>query len=258
METLPLNKKNRLKIASAFKAHNRVDVTIDAVIEGQMGSVLVDDPEQPGLFVINTFPFLFIAGDVHSPAGQTYLKELPVYALIMSSSPGWVEEGQALYGDRWRDMPRYSTKSESISIPALTEIIRQSAIKDQIKPIDFELAKKLYAQEDFFVDLSNYESPSDFIDRGLGYVLLDGDQVVGAAYAALVCSKGIEVSIYVEEKYRRKGAAITMAANLLRDSLERGLDPHWDAANPESLALALKLGYKFAGEYSAYYINAEQ
>lgn len=62
------------------------------------------------------------------------------------------------------------------------------------------------------------------------------------------------MSLYVQDKYRRQGMATALAARLLCWCLERGLEAHWDAANPESCALALKLGYQPLGSYLAYYL----
>ena len=56
-----------------------------------------------------------------------------------------------------------------------------------------------------YVDLADFDSPDDFVARGLGFVALDGERVMGAAYSSLVCNRGIEVSLYVDEPYRRGG-----------------------------------------------------
>jgi GNAT superfamily N-acetyltransferase len=87
----------------------------------------------------------------------------------------------------------------------------------------------------------------------MGFAVMDGDEILGAAYSSLVCSKGIEVSIYVEKKYRRQGVARALGSRLLLECLRRNLRPNWDAANPESCRLALKLGYVFTEFYEAYF-----
>ena len=64
METeLVLNKANRIKLARAFKYVKRVDCSIDCVVEGQMGKVFVDDPNEPRVFRIQVGPFCYFAGD---------------------------------------------------------------------------------------------------------------------------------------------------------------------------------------------------
>lgn len=76
---------------------------------------------------------------------------------------------------------------------------------------------------------------------------------MGVAYSSLVCSQGIEVSIYVEEAYRRQGVATALGSRLLLECLTYNLRPNWDAANPESVKLAKKLGYLYLESYDAYY-----
>jgi RimJ/RimL family protein N-acetyltransferase len=51
--------------------------------------------------------------------------------------------------------------------------------------------------------------------------------------------------------------ATALASCLLLHCLEDHRQPHWDAANPESCALAEKLGYRKVGEYRAYYYPAQ-
>jgi GNAT acetyltransferase len=53
----------------------------------------------------------------------------------------------------------------------------------------------------------------------------------------------------------RKGIATALANRLLLECFHRGLEPHWDAANGESVKLAKKSGYTFKGTYDAYYIE---
>ena len=47
------------------------------------------------------------------------------------------------------------------------------------------------------------------------------------------------------------------SARLLLHSLERGLDPGWDAANEVSVGLAKKLGYTFQGKYTMFVVVEE-
>ena len=121
--------------------------------------------------------------------------------------------------------------------------------------MDVNFAQYLWEQ-DHFVDLSDYDSPEDFVKRGVGYYLEHDGQMIGATYASLVCSRGIEVSIFVQAAFRRRGIATLLASYLLRWCIERHVHPNWDAANPMSCGLAEKLGYRPLGQYQAYYLKA--
>jgi L-amino acid N-acyltransferase YncA len=135
----------------------------------------------------------------------------------------------------------------------LNQLLAGARFRDRVVPINLELASQAAGQPDSFLDLSDFDSAADFVDRGLGYAVLDGGKMVGAAYSSLVCSQGIEVSVYVEERRRQRGVATALCSRLLVDCLALGLRPNWDAANAESVRLARKLGYGFVETYDAYY-----
>ena len=109
---------------------------------------------------------------------------------------------------------------------------------------------------DHFVDLSCFDSPEDFAQRGLGFYAVAGETIIGAAYSQLVCSRGIEVSLYVMPSHRERGIGTSLASHLVTHCLENRQVAHWDAANLESCRLARKLGYMPSGTYQAHYLNA--
>lgn len=253
IQPYPLTPRNRLSLARAFQPVPRVDLTIDCVLEDQMGAAFVDALEAPAVFQIQGGPFFYLAGDIHSPAAQEFVDALPPYSFLMSAGPGWFELAQQTYGDRLRVLERYSFTSQNLSREHLSRMVAASPFRERLQRMDLSFAEKLWGQE-HFVDLSMYASAADFVERGAGFYVAEGDTVAGAAYAQLVCSHGIEVSLYVDEPYRRQGMATALSASLLCWSLANGLQPHWDAANPESCQLALKLGYQPAGTYQAYFL----
>lgn len=119
--------------------------------------------------------------------------------------------------------------------------------------MDVPFATQVWAQ-DHFVELSDFDSPEDFVQRGVGFYLERRGRVAGAAYSSLVCSKGIETSIFVREEHRRQGMATILACNLLQWCIENNAEANWDAANAASCGLAEKLGYTQTGGYEAHYL----
>lgn len=96
-----------------------------------------------------------------------------------------------------------------------------------------------------------FDSTEDFTQT---FIAVKDNKTAGFIDSALSCSKGVEVSLFVEEEYRRKGVATALSARFFMECLSNNITPHWDAANPESLALAKKLGMKLSLEYEAIYI----
>jgi GNAT superfamily N-acetyltransferase len=250
---LELTKANRLKLAEVFRALKQVDMAIPSMVEGQHGKVLVDTLENPSIYALVIGPFWYFAGDASGVSAQGLAAEFPPYALLMPSAPGWLETIQSVFGERLTPFSRHSFSSAELSDEHLNRLLAQSKHRDAIQPIDEKLASHLTNLPDSPFDLSDFDSAADFAARAPGFAMLDGEKLMGLAYASLVCSQGIEVSIFVDEPYRRQGVATTLAARLLLASLQRGLRPNWDAANRESCDLAEKLGYRSVENYTSWY-----
>ncbi len=250
---LELTKANRLKIADAFRAVPRVDMSLPCVIEGQMGQAFVNDLIQPSIYHVVIGPFHYIAGSSDSPQAQPMMADFPAYNLLMPSAPGWAELARQQFGEALKTNTRHSFSSDSLSASHLNQLLNNRSFQGKIVAIDATLANQLSTASELHLDLTDFDSAEDFAARGLGFVALVEEQPVGMAYSSLVCSQGIEISIFVQEAHRRQGIATALGANLLRACLQRGLHPNWDAANPESVRLAAKLGYRSLGSYEAYF-----
>lgn len=254
---LALTKLNRIRLARAFRNVPRVDLGIDCAVEGQMGRAYADDHEHPVAFKIEQDPFLYFAGDAGVPAAREMVKGIAPYSLIMSAADGWIRLASDIHGDRLVAMRRYSFSSRKLSIGHLDDLLCASGQQARLRRMDAGLSVRAANAPGGFVDMSAFDSPADFEERGVGFCALGGDAIVGASYSSLVSCSGIEVSISVEPEYRRRGVATALASALLKHCLELGTDPHWDAANPESCRLGEKLGYIASGEYEAQVLLAE-
>lgn len=251
---LELTKVNRLRLARAFRHNPRVDYSLDCVLEGQMGQAFVDDPNAPTAYRASIGPFWYFAGDAGSPGGRALLGEWPPYNLLMPSPPGWAAAAREMFGERLVAFPRYSFAADGLDETHLESLLAVSPQRDRVVAVD---EARLSNGENTFIDTADFDSPADFVARSLGFIALDGEKVMGAAYGSLACNRGIEVSLYVDEPYRLQGVATALSASLLLACLRQGMRPNWDAANQESCKLAEKLGYVFAGEYEAYYRKPE-
>ena len=246
-----LTPAHRLRLARAFRHCARVDTAIDCAVEGQLGRVLVDAVDAPTAFALTVGPFWYFAGDVMGPGAADLLSAFPRFGLMMPSLSGWLEAARALHGSAWRVFPRYRFSADTLSRSHLTGMLAGSA--HHVSVLDPSATALLSAGPEPLLDLADFDSADDFLARSFGFAAFDGDRPMGLAYASLICSHSIEVSVFVDEPYRRRGLATAVSAALLLESLDRGLRPNWDAANRESCALAQKLGYTPAGTYEAGY-----
>jgi GNAT superfamily N-acetyltransferase len=250
---LELTKTNRLKIARAFHHNRRVDYSIDCAIEGQLGRVFVDDPSEPAVYCLRVGPFGYFAGEASSATARELMASFPAYHLLMPSPAAWLELAREIFGADLVALPRYSFSSAQLSAARLSQLLARSRYRDRVTPISFELARQAFEQPESYLDLSDFDSAEDFVERGFGYTILDAGKTMGVAYSSLVCSQGIEVSVFVEDIWRGRGVATALCSQLLLSCLRYGLRPNWDAANQESVRLAEKLGYLYLESYNAYY-----
>lgn len=250
----PLTPANRLRLARAFAPVPLIDLSVDCVVEGQMGAAFVDDLAAPSVYrVEQNGMFTVFAGDAQSHAARTMVASLPPQRMVMPSAPGWFDLLREVWGARLLPLERYSVASDDLSLDHVRGLLAASphgAAVERIGP----------AHARFFADgpyeHSAFESYEDFLERSLGVILLRGGEVAGAAYGALACSRGIEISIYVEPPHRERGVGTALGAALVAACLEAGLEPHWDAANPESVRLATRLGYTRPQPYEALFLTS--
>lgn len=255
---LELNKANRLKLSRVFRHNQRVDYSIDCVVEGQMGKAFVDDLTHPTAYRITIGPFWYFAGDPTGPGSEQMMRGFPRYNLLMPSPPDWIELAKQIYGQNLQPFPRYTFSAADLSMEHLNSCLHNTGHQSRVVLIDSRIAGQMIAQPESFLDLSDFDSIQDFVDRGIGCTMLDDDRVMGVAYSSLVCSKGIEVSVFVDEPYRQKGVATALSSKLIMECLKLKLRPNWDAANPESCKLAERLGFTFVEEYLSYYHTVSQ
>ena len=253
----PPTKAHRIRLAQAFGHVPRVDLSIECAVEGQMGKAFVDDVEDPTVFRIEVGPFFYLAGDAGGPAGREMLESLAPYTLLMTSSPGWIEAAREMYGERLTGFDRYSFSSESVSAQHLERLVRESPFAEEVRRMDLSFVSSLWGV-DHFIDLSDFGSPEDFVQRGVGFYVEVNGEVVGGAFSSLVCAEGIEVSLFVCEDHRRQGIGTALAGRLVKWSVDNNARANWDAANPESCRLAEKLGYTPRGQYTAYYLKTRE
>jgi hypothetical protein len=99
--------------------------------------------------------------------------------------------------------------------------------------------------------VGNYIDVEQFLDLGLGYVILHKGQVVSGASSYASYSAGIEIEVDTREDYRGLfGKSLCGSVNF---SLFRPRTyPSWDAHTLTSLKLAEQLGYQLDKPYRAY------
>ncbi|NQK94524.1 GNAT family N-acetyltransferase [Streptococcus suis] len=222
-------------------------------LEGTMGDIYVDDSQSPqsalALYGRQSF-FGFLAGQPH----RDLLKICEGKDMILvPQNQNWSDLIEGTYGDGIRSFTRYATKKDTeFDLGYLQSLVENLSADFELYPIHSELYQTCL-QEEWSRDLvGNYIDVEQFLDLGLGYVILHKGQVVSGASSYASYSAGIEIEVDTREDYRGLGLAKACAAQLILACLDRGLYPSWDAHTLTSLKLAEKLGYQLDKPYQAY------
>ena len=100
--------------------------------------------------------------------------------------------------------------------------------------------------------LSIYGTVSDYLERSIGFLLVDGKHILSEAHAFFWGDTRVEIGVITADDYRGLGYASIVSAHLVRACEERGYSTYWgcNADNLASIAVAHKLGYRIEKHYS--------
>ncbi|NQI34333.1 GNAT family N-acetyltransferase [Streptococcus suis] len=222
-------------------------------LEGTMGDIYVDDSQLPqsvlALYGRQSF-FGFLAGQPH----RDLLKICEGKDVIMvPQTQAWSDLIEETYPDGVYSFTRYATKKNTVfDLGYLQKLVDDLPESFDMKLIDRNLYEACLVEEWSRDLVGNYIDVEQFLDWGLGYVILYKGQVVSGASSYASYSAGIEIEVDTREDYRGLGLAKACAAQLILACLDRGLYPSWDAHTLTSLKLAEKLGYQLDKPYRAY------
>lgn len=238
---------NLNKISALFDGWE--ETLIWSALQGVMGEIAADDPENPTSARILIGDFGFFAGEPNKMLVSSML-EGREFLLATPQNEAWASQIQEIFPDSQR-ITRYAIQKEPdvFDREKLRKFARNVPAGYTVIPIDEELFHKVQQEEwsrDFCSQFADY---AQYRQYGGGFAAMYQGEVVAGASSYTAYRDGIEIEIDTREDHRRQGLALCCAANLILFCLEKGKYPSWDAATPISVALAEKLGYHFDREY---------
>ena len=101
------------------------------------------------------------------------------------------------------------------------------------------------------------ESEQSFVQDGLGFVLLDGDELASSCITSFVGNGTCDVSLATREEYRRRGHATQVTAAFIQGCTDIGIQPVWHttADNAASDAIAARFGFELLGSFTMYRVR---
>lgn len=224
---------------------------VRACLQGRMGRVQTLGKDC-ALASIGAFCFL---------AGEPSLELLTAAdaPILVPGSAGWEALIREVLGERAVPFTRYATRREPENFrqDRLIHFTRSLPHGFAIHPIGREIYFTLMEKEWAWDLCGCFADASDFLERGLGFVVTQGGMLVARASSYAACDGAIEIEIDTRPDFRRLGLASACGARLILECLTRGIYPGWDAHDGRSLALAEKLGYRLDHPYTAYWVEGK-
>ncbi len=233
---------------------NFEDSVLNSFFEGMYGNAYSNSLDIPTAAVIVSGDFYFCAGDVSFADDAIRLAQDNRYAIFMPENKDWANALAALDG-RLFVTKRFRTKlpENGFDLEVLKEyagrISQHSEYK--IEPINEVYYNKAKEHDWSAAFTSNFKDRREFERRAFGYVITHNGEIISGMSCYTVYSKGVEIEVATDERYRLKGLAKICGGAFLTECMRRGLIPHWDARNETSLAIALKMGFEFKESYTA-------
>ena len=222
-------------------------------LDGCMGRAWADRADSPACARITIGDVNFLAGDPDAECAFELVGHVPsgrdaVGFIFVPENNRWAGLVFKCYGNAARHVTRYALSCGVFQEDRLAEYAACLPDGYSLEPIGEELYRQCLDSP--MRDLcSLLDSAKDYLRRGIGFAAVKNGRIAGGASSYSVYKGGIEIEVDVGEEHRRLGLATACSARLILECLERGIRPNWDAANPESMHLALKLGYVFSHEY---------
>lgn len=225
------------------------ETLIYSCLQKVMGKVYVTDEECPKSAMAHIGSFVFLAGE---PEKELVQNRPEGFVIMVPQSKEWetlIEE--CCPGAKWfeRHAIKKNTVFDKEKLQKLASAVPQGYELRKIDRVLYDKCLQNPATADF---VAAFESKEQYLELGLGYVLLKGEEIVSGASSYTGYKQGIEIEVDTVESERGKGLATVCCATLILKCLEKRLYPSWDAHNLVSVHLAEKLGYEYSHSYTAY------
>lgn len=239
-------------IDSLFADHN--EGRVQSVLLGYMGKAYAEGPFAPWSAQIVNGDYSYFAGKPEIELVKNMTKD---YLILIPPDHAWAQLIEKAHKGRWKRCVRYAfdIEMDPFCHERLYEFIRSIPMDCDIKPIDEEIYEQI-RQEAWSRKLcSLFKCGSDFIDRGIGYVVLKNGEIVSAAASYIIYIGGIDTAVVTVEQQRREGLGLACMAQLILACEQRNLYPNFDAPDQISKAFAEKLGYHLKEAYTVYEVT---
>lgn len=120
---------------------------------------------------------------------------------------------------------------------------------NQVLPLNFKLCEisneLLYKINGNVTPLFSWNNSSEFLKKGKGYCILDGETVAAWAFTAAISDEEIDIGVETRAEYRHCGLGAIVANKMIRYCFQQQKKPVWacHSNNIASQKLAEKIGF---------------
>lgn len=256
-------KKDQMShIAPLFEGFE--DSMVISCLQGYMGKAYVQSLDHPKAALIISGEYSFFAGDPDSTDAISLVESLfdlntseTTIAIFDDENPRWKERLLSVPENNPEVVPRFGIvqKDYEFDESVLQKYIDSLPEGFDLVPFDESIYNQAMGEEWSKEFCEVFSSAEDYLTRGFGFAVLENGRLVSGASTMTVYDGGVEIQVATDEKYRRRGLAISCAAALVQECSRRKIRPCWDAANLISKKMALSLGYEYKGEYTTIHMK---
>jgi GNAT superfamily N-acetyltransferase len=236
-----LRPEGRRELLPLFSRHETLRAVVDSVLEGRLGRSWISS-RAPAAARLSLGCYDIFGGAAEPAAVRELAPAIePPRDFVFGNDPAWRDCLRGVFGPRVIDRPMRSFSlppavadaiEPATPSPAGLELVRMDA--RLLARLDRDLAPHA---------MQVFESTRDFEERGEGYAVVCGGEIASAATTYAVSDRSVEVAISTRPAYRGRGLAFLAARELLRHAALRKRTSRWNASNPVSQRLALRLGF---------------
>jgi GNAT superfamily N-acetyltransferase len=248
---------HRSHLGPLFEGHRHLAAIREAVLEDRLGRVWGNRSEEPEAARIDLGCYAIFGGDPRAPGVDELLQRVEVPMEFVYPDDAWRRRILEVHGDLVRDRPMDSFSGARLDAAHLRGMVEALPREYTVEWLDVDTAgqidKGLLPH-----GLQTYPSPEVLVQEGMAWGALTRDPsprlaCVASSYA--LSSRSVEVAISTREDHRGRGLAGAVAARFCIAALERGIEPCWNASNPVSKRLAVRLGFVPAGECAILFLE---
>lgn len=227
---------------------------VHGILSGAFGHAFVDNPNTPKTAMLIDGGFVFFAGDSTTAAATTMVSRCPSGSLLIGPSDNWEALIRQIWNGHFKLRQRVAFQQ-----PKQWDRKRLRTMIQNISP-GYRLTRITTADVQRFAQLSaslvQIDAPTGqpSFANSIGFGIESAGQYVSGC-AGAPAGGLLEFEVQTHPAHKRLGLATAAAAALVDYCLDHELEPCWDAANPMSTGLALKLGFIETKRYNTYLVT---